>query len=195
MSQRPFWVSIIQWTLWALVMAGIMGWLGRARMKRTIVDGQVVMTYPLSVLVLMIICVVFSVGLVLVLSLVVAAQNTSALATAIFAVALAASLYWLVECCVVRYSLSKDGLEYMSVFTGKRLFRWDELQSLKYAPNMRWLILRDGQGHVARVSVFMTGLPVFARMLMERARKVDIDRATIPILSQTARGEPPSLWL
>jgi len=194
MSQRPFWVSIIQWTLWALVMAGIMGWLGRARMKTTTVDGQVVMTYPLSLLVLMLICVAFSAGLV-VLSLVVAAQNTSALATAVFAVALAASLYWLVECCVVRYSLSKDGLGYMSIFTGRRLFRWDELQSLKYAPNMRWFVLKDAQGHVARVSVAMTGLPVFARMLMERARRLDIDSATVPILSQTARGEPPSLWL
>jgi len=30
---------------------------------------------------------------------------------------------------------------------------------------------------------------------MERARKVDIAASAIPILQQTARGEPPSVWL
>jgi hypothetical protein len=40
----------------------------------------------------------------------------------------------------------------------------------------------------------VTGLPDFARLLIERARKVDIEAATIPVLTQTARGKPPSVW-
>jgi len=201
MSQRPFWASIIQWTLWALIMAGLAGWLGKARMKRVVSDGKrvvsdgrTVMAYPRSALVLAIVCVVIATGLT-VLSLYASRENAPWWTTALFAAVLAGSLHWLVDCFVARYSLTDEGLGYFSVFTGARLFRWKELRSLKYAPNMHWFKLVDSEGHVARISVMMTGLPEFARLLMERAREVNIDAATVPILTQTARGDPPSIWL
>ena len=82
----------------------------------------------------------------------------------------------------------------MNVFSGERMFRWDELRSLKYSTFSRWFVLENSQGHVARISIMMTGLPAFARLLMERALDVSIDPAAIPILKQTAKGELPPMW-
>jgi len=194
LSQRPFWISIIQWTLWALIMTAVTGWLGKARFKRTATGNDAVMTYPRAAMVMAFICVA-GFGALVVLTLFASQKNAPWWTTAIFGFFFLASLHWLVDCFLARYSLSDEGLEYVSVFTGKRFFRWDELQSLRYAPNLRWFILRSSQGHEARISIMMTGLPEFARRLMERARKVDIAASAIPILQQTARGEPPSVWL
>ena len=194
MSQRPFWASIIQWTLWALIMAGLAGWLARGRRKRVVSEGQTVMVYPLVALGLAIFCVVFSLALV-VFSSMAPRDNAPWWAIAIFAVMLAGSLHMLVDCVVGRYALTEEGLRYVGVFTGVRLFKWTDLKSLKYAPAMHWFKLVDSEGQVARISVMMTGLPEFARLLMERARHVDIDAATVPILTQTAKGDPPSVWL
>jgi hypothetical protein len=90
--------------------------------------------------------------------------------------------------------LSDEGLRYVSVLAGERLFRWDELRSLKYVPYLHWFVLENSQGQVARISIMMTGLPAFAILLMERARNVSIDAAAVPLLKQTAGGEPPSMW-
>ena len=193
MSHRPFWVSFIQWTLYGLAMWGIASWLGRARKKHVVTGGEVVMTYPPAALIVALICVgLFGAGTVL--SLLASAKNAPWWTSAIFGGFLLASLHSLADCWLAKYRLSEEGLEYVSVFSGKRIFRWNELQSLRYAPNMRWFKLENSQGQVARISVMMTGLPEFARLLMERARNVDIDAATIPVLEQTARGEPPSIW-
>ena len=193
MIERPFWMSVLQWTIWGLVMTVVMGWLGRARMKRAAAGEESVMQYPLGSMVMAFICAGIA-GALAVLSAFAPAKNTAWWVTAIFGVIFLGSVHWVVECFLAKYRLSDEGLEYISVFTGKRFFRWDELQSLSYAPNMRWFVLRSSRGDVARVSVMMTGLPEFARRLMERARHVDIAASAIPILKQTARGEPPALW-
>jgi hypothetical protein len=193
MSQRPFWISLIQWTLWAFTMAGIAFWISKARRKSALSGGELVMKYPFFAMVLAFICVIISGGLVA-LTFVVASQNAPWWTTAIFGVMFLGSVHFVVECFVAKYHLSPDGLRYVSVFTGERHFRWDELKSLKYADSMKWFVLKNSRGEVARISVMMIGLPAFARLLMERARHVDIEPATIPILRKTAQGEPPGLF-
>ena len=162
-------------------------------MKSATTRDDTVMTYPRSAVVLSVICCLFAVALAG-LAFYVPAENAPWWAKVIFALVLLASLHSVADCFIARYALSGEGLRYVNVFTGERMFRWDELRSLKYAPNLRWFILENSQGQVARISIMMTGLPAFARLLMERARNVAIDSAAIPILKQTARGEPPSMW-
>jgi hypothetical protein len=193
MSHHPLWVSIIQWALVLGLLAGAMGWISRARMKPATASGETIMTYPRSVLVLALFCVVISGGLVS-LIFIVPARNAPFWAMVPLVVSALASLHWLADSWIARYRLSEEGFRYVSLYRGERLFRWNDLQRLKYAPNLRWFVLRNSQGQVARISIMMTGLPMFARLLMERARNVNIDAAAVPILKRAASGEPPSLW-
>lgn len=193
MSERPFWVSIVQWTVWGFAMWGIASWFGRARMKRASPGDQVVMTYPLAALVVALIC-TMSFGAAAVFSFFASAANAPWWTTAIFGVFALGSLHWLAECWVGRYQLSETGLRYVSVFTGTRFFKWDDLQSVKYSPSMRWFILKDSRGQVARISIMMTGLCEFALLVMEHTPNVNIGAYAMPILQKTARGEPPPVW-
>ena len=193
MSSRPYWASIVQWTLWFVLMGGIYHVLNKARMKSAKSGDDTVMRYPPSAVAVSVICLLVAVALMVLVSIA-PAGNAPLWAKVAFALMLLATLHWTADCIIGRYTLSDEGLRYVSVFSGERMFRWDELRSLKYAPHMRWFILESSQGHVARISVMMTGLPAFARLLMERALNVSIDPAAIPVLKQTAKGELPSMW-
>ena len=135
-----------------------------------------------------------SFGAAAVFSFFASAANAPWWTTAIFGVFALGSLHWLAECWVGRYQLSETGLRYVSVFTGTRFFKWDDLQSVKYAPSMRWFILKDSRGQVARISIMMTGLCEFALLVMEHTPNVNIGAYAMPILQKTARGEPPPVW-
>ena len=63
---------------------------------------------------------------------------------------------------------------------------------------MIWLPSEKGlesqSGVVVRLSVMLMGLPVFATLLLARARSDAIDPETRLILQATAEGNPPSVW-
>jgi hypothetical protein len=54
--------------------------------------------------------------------------------------------------------------------------------------------LESQSGVVVRLSVMLMGLPVFATLLLARARSDAIDPETRLILQATAEGNPPSVW-
>lgn len=182
----------IQSALSALMMAGVAAWISKARKKSVVSGGELVMRFPRSAMVLALFCVIVSAGLVA-LTFVVPRQNAPWWAVAGFGIAALASIHFLVDTWVGRYHLTPEGMRYVSVFRGERLFRWDEIKSFSYSTGLHWFVLRNSRGDVARISVMMIGLPAFARLLMERARNVDIDPASIPILKQTASGAPPDM--
>ena len=63
---------------------------------------------------------------------------------------------------------------------------------------MIWLPSEKGlesqSGAVVRLSVMLMGLPVFATVLLARARPAALDPETRLILQATAEGNPPSVW-
>ena len=52
MSQTPWWAVAIQWTLWAVVMTVVMGWLGRSRLQRRIGEDPGTLRHPTSTLIM-----------------------------------------------------------------------------------------------------------------------------------------------
>jgi hypothetical protein len=193
MAERTYLLSIVQWTLWAVIMAAIGAWMSKARKKPASGTDPRVLAYPLSALVLALVCVLLF-GAFTVVTLFAAAGNAPWWTTAIFGVFTLASLHFLADTWVARYHVSEEGLRYTSVFVRDRLFKWAEIRSVKYASNMKWFVVKDSGTHVARVSTMMSGLPVFAQLLINNVEQAAIDSSTLAILKQTARGEPPSVW-
>jgi hypothetical protein len=52
MSGRPWWAVLLQWTVWGVVMALVMGWLGRSRLRRLEHTEAGVLRHPRSTLVM-----------------------------------------------------------------------------------------------------------------------------------------------
>jgi hypothetical protein len=59
---------------------------------------------------------------------------------------------------------------------------------------MKWFRLESQSGTVVRISVMLMGLPIFAQMILVKARSAAIDPTTQTILYATAEGNPPSVW-
>src|SRR5689334_15628442 len=55
MSYRPWWMVAIQWTLWTVVMAIVMGWLGRSRFRRDATEAGT-LRHPRSTLIVGLVC-------------------------------------------------------------------------------------------------------------------------------------------
>ena len=74
MGSRPYWASILQWTLWFVLMAGIYHVLNRARMKSAKSGDDTVMKYPPSAVAVAVICLLVAVALMVMVSIAPAAN-------------------------------------------------------------------------------------------------------------------------
>jgi hypothetical protein len=59
---------------------------------------------------------------------------------------------------------------------------------------MKWFRLESQSGTVARISVMLMGLPVFAQLLLVHTLPEAIESNTLAVLRMTAEGNPPSVW-
>jgi hypothetical protein len=96
---------------------------------------------------------------------------------------------------VEEHEVSEEGLTYTSFAGIKKFLRWSDLRAVRYAPYMKWFRLETNSGSIARVSVTVTGLPEFARLLMQKAPKASIDAETVNVLRATSAGDPPGVWV
>ena len=83
MTDRPWWMTGIQWMLWALAMSLIMGWLGRSRLRARPADHHRRLAHPPSTLIIGLVCLLFFGGIA-VASNVFSNKTTTWLTTAIF---------------------------------------------------------------------------------------------------------------
>ena len=95
---------------------------------------------------------------------------------------------------VEKHRLSDEGMAFRNFAGVRKTVAWAELQSVRYSPAMKWFRLETGSGTVARISVALTGLPAFARLVLRSAPPAAIEPATRPVLEATAAGRPPSLY-
>jgi hypothetical protein len=193
MSDRPWWLSALQWTIWGVVMAFVMGWLGRSRLRRRVQTEPGVLRHPRSTLIIGILCFGFFAALT-VLSNIFPNDTATWWTTAIFIGFALMSAPMVIEFFVVRHKISDEGLAYRKLFGQRGFLRWAELRTVRYGASMKWFRLEAQNGVVVRISAMLMGLPEFARALLRGAPTASIDSAALPILEETAEGNPPSLW-
>jgi PH (Pleckstrin Homology) domain-containing protein len=92
------------------------------------------------------------------------------------------------------HEVSEDGLTFRNFVGVTRYLRWSDLRLVRYSPAMKWFRLETHAGTAARISVMLTGLPEFARLLLHNAARGSIDSETFNVLGATAAGNPPSVW-
>jgi len=193
MSDRAWWADIVQWTVWGVVMALVMGWLGKSRLRRRAAGEAGVLRHPLSTLIVGLLCFGFFAALTIISNLF-PNDTVTWWTTAIFVGFALMSVPMIVEYFIVRHRVSKEGLAYRKLFGQRGFLRWSELYQVRYGTGMKWFRLETHSGAVVRISGMLRGLPEFAQALLAGAPRASIDEAALPILEATAGGNPPSLW-
>src|SRR5262245_56643094 len=84
MRDRPWWMTALQWTLWGLIMSLVMGWLSKSRFRAWPTSDAHRLTYPLSTLIMRLMCFVFFTSIAVVSNIVFPNRTTTWWTTSIF---------------------------------------------------------------------------------------------------------------
>ena len=185
--------SWLQWTLWAIIMSLVMGWVARSRMRPRPACRDQQLRHPVSTLIIGLAGFLLFAAIA-VISNVFSNKTTSWWTTAIFLGFALLALPVVGDYFAARHEVSREGLLYGRLLGDGGFLCWDELSSVRFSSSMKWFRLETQSGTVVRVSVMLMGLPVFAQMILAYARSAAIDPTTQMILHATAEGNPPSVW-
>jgi hypothetical protein len=105
------------------------------------------------------------------------------------------ALGFLLELGSVRvwHVLTADGLEFGRLLGRRGSLRWRDVTRLTYSKGMRWFRIETASGEVVRISAILTGLPEFARAVLEQVPSYAIDDgAREPLQAYTVKGGSPA---
>ena len=187
------WGSFVQWGVWGIVMAAVMAWIARSRLRTRPESNARRLVHPPSTLVIGLVCFLFF-GAIAVISNVLANNTTTWWTTTVFIGFALVSLLIVADYFVARHEVSEEGMSYGRLLGSRRFLKWSDLRFVRYAPVMKWFRLETRSGDVARISAMLIGLPEFARLILANAPTEAIEPGTLPILQATADGSPPPVW-
>lgn len=72
----------------------------------------------------------------------------------------AASSYLLLECFASRLIVTEEGITRIWPWSGKRTFRWDQIESIRYSKGLRWYVIIGPDRKKVYVSEFLNGFSV-----------------------------------
>jgi hypothetical protein len=190
---RPWWTTVLQWGLWAVVMTAVMGWLARTRTRPRSSDETHTLAHPRSTLLVGLICTGFFLALA-VLSALYPGKTGSPLISLAFLGFAALGLPMVLDYRNARHTLTPDGLRYGRMLGEGGRLRWAEVRRLRYSESAKWFRLELAGGEVVRISAMLRGLPEFAAAVLAQVPSAAIDEDTRAVLEATARGELPRVW-
>jgi len=183
---------MLQWGVWGVAMAIVMAWLGRNRLRaRTDEPGE--MRMPASIFVVMAICLLFF-STAIALQIAIPNKTVTWWTIGIFLVLSAMCLPVISAFFLEKHRLSAEGMAFRNFAGVRKTVSWTDLRSVRYSAAMKWFRLETRSGTVARISVALTGLPEFARLVLQKAPPGTIEADSLPVLEATANGHPPSLY-
>ena len=185
--------SWLKWTLWAIIMSLIMGWVARSRRQHRPAGYARRLQHPLSTLIIGLVSFLFFAAIA-VISNVFANATTTWLTTTVFVGFALLALPIVSDYFAARHEVSEEGLRYGRLFGAGGHIRWADLKSVRFSTAMKWFRLESQSGAVVRISVMLMGLPVFAQLLLVHTPPETIESNTLPVLQMTAEGNPPSVW-
>ena len=191
---HEWWIPIVQWSVWGVIMAVVMGWVARSRFaKRPDSDVQS-LRHPRSTLAIGVVGALFFFGIAVV-SNTVGKNDTATIWTTLgFIFFGSASLPMIADYFFARHKVSDAGIEYGRMFGQRGTLLWSDVQRVRFASVMKWFVLEPRAGAPVRISAMLMGLPEFARLLLLHVPAQLIDDEARALLEATREGRPPSVW-
>ncbi len=191
---REWWVSIVQWTLWGLAMAVVMGWVAKLRLRKRPDSERYTLAHPVSTLVIGVVGAVFFFGIAIISNTVGKNPTATVWTTSAFVAIGLVSVSIISDYFFARHRVSEKGIEYGRMFGQRGSLRWSEVQRVRFAPVAKWFVLEAASGTKVRVSAMLFGLPEFARLVLLHVPKEAIESDTRVVLQETEQGRPPNVW-
>src|ERR1700732_1479471 len=162
---QPGWGTVVQWTVWGILLTLVMGWVARSPFKARPHSDSRQLVHPPSTLIIGVVVFLFFAGIA-VISNVFPNKTVTWWTTAVFVGFAMLSLGMVAAYVLGHHQVSREGLIYGRL-TGRRGYlKWADLRRVKYAPTMKWFRLETQSGDVARISAMLVGLPELARVLL-----------------------------
>ena len=191
---REWWVPMVQWTLWGLVMAVVMGWVAKSRLRKRVGSERFVLKHPISTLVIGVVGAVLFFGVAVISNTIGKNRTATVWTTAGFIAFALAFLPMIADYFFGRHRVSQHGIEYGRMFGQRGSLRWLDVHRISFAPVMKWFVLESSSGEKVRVSAMLLGLPEFARLALLHVSKEAISPDIEALLRETAQGRLPSVW-
>ena len=190
---KPWWLTVIQWTLWVVAMVLVMGWLGRSRFKKRSPEDLKKLYHPVSTLILGLVGFLFFAALI-VLSNVFPNETVTWWTNAGFGGFAALSVPVILDYFRARHELTDSGIICGRMFLPRHHLGWENVKRIEYSTSMKWFKIETRSGKVGRISVMLIGLPEFAQAVLSGVPRGAIAPDTLSLLKETASGNPPSVW-
>ncbi|HEU5182004.1 MAG TPA: hypothetical protein VFW45_14540, partial [Candidatus Polarisedimenticolia bacterium] len=124
MSERPWWAPVLQWGLWAVIMALVMGYLARRRSAPRPPEDAGKLAHPVSTLIIGLGCGGFFLAIALLCFLF--PGKTGAPALSLFFVGFALlGLPLVLDYRNARHMLLADGMQFGRMLGGRGVLKWD----------------------------------------------------------------------
>src|SRR5258705_5083436 len=133
MAERAWWITALQWTAWLGLMSLVMGWLARSRFRRRPESDAHRLCYPLSTLIVGLVCFAVFAGIAVVSNLY---PNDTATwwTTAIFVGFALMAVPMISGFFLQHHDLSEDGLAHRNMIGASKHLRWSDLKTVRYYP-------------------------------------------------------------
>ena len=193
--------SIIKWTVWFAVMTLVMGFIGKSRMRQRSGHAANEMRAPVSILVVGVFCTALFIAAAVLSQIFpgvdsrgVKLEHAEPLYAVLFLGFALMGVPMIMSYFMERHRVEEDRLHYRTLAKRGEL-RWEDVESVRYSPTMKWFALKAKDGRTVRVSILLTGLTAFARTLLLKVPEERIHPETNTTLVLAARQQLPSVWL
>ncbi len=79
----------------------------------------------------------------------------------------------ILEYCLTKGEYSKDGLKYRTPWSGKKEYRWYQIDKIEYNQLMHWYIMHTDDGKKMRFSSYLTGVDDFIEHTLKMGHDID----------------------
>ncbi|KFI08357.1 hypothetical protein [Massilia sp. BSC265] len=190
----PDWLRMLaQGLFWVVSMTLIMRWLARGRHRAAPAAAGGRVQHHARFLVIGVICTLFFVG-VMVAASIWPDEGVNFWFYAFMTGFVLLGAYLVADYRFARHTVSGAGMDFGRP-TGRRLaFGWADVRTVRFSKSWNWFRIELESGNVVHVSGMMTGLPEFAGKVLEQVPAARIDRDTLQMLRDTAKGQLPLIW-
>ncbi len=91
------------------------------------------------------------------------------------------------------HELTPDGLEFGRLLGSRGSLRWRDVTHISYSRGMHWFRIETASGDAVRVSTLLTGLPEFARTVLQQVPGYAFASGTREALQGYVQGQMPRL--
>lgn len=190
-NQNAWWVPVAKGLVFVIVMSALGVLLAKLRRRADRATPAGVLRHTGALLTIGVVCSLLFFGGAGA-SVLFAKGSELWVAVAIFLLLGALSALVIIEYFRIHHEYGSNGMRYSRLFGSKQALTWQEVISLRYRPNLRWLEIKTRTGKTARVSIMMAGLPGFAMTVLRHVPPAAIEPATQNLLFAMMRGRVPS---